>query len=60
MPYLPCAAEGVHVVENGDELLVVGRVQDVAANFEVLDHQIHQVSSQLQGHDVRPMGLSSL
>ena len=58
--YLPCAAEGVHVVEDGDELPVVSRVQDVAVNFEALDHHIHHVRAQLQGYYIWPVGLSSL
>lgn len=59
-PYLPRASEGVHVIEDGDELPVVGRIQNVAVNFEVLHHQIHHVRPQFQGYDVRPVGLSSL
>lgn len=60
LQYLPYATKGVHVVEDGDELPAESRVQDVAVNFEVLDHYIHHVSAQLQGYYVWPIGLSSL
>lgn len=58
--YLPRAPEGVHVIEDRDELPVMGRIQDVAVNFQVLHHQIHHVRSQFQGYDVGPVGFSSL
>lgn len=48
------------MIEDGDELPVESRVQDVAVNFEVLDHHIHHVGAQLQGYYVWPVGLSSL
>lgn len=58
--YLPCASEGVHVIEDGDELPVLIWIQNVAVNFEVLHHHVHHVRSQFQGYYVRPLGLSSL
>lgn len=58
--YLACATEGVHVIEDWDELPVKSWVQDVAIDFEVLNHYIHHPSAQLQGYYVRPLDLSSL
>lgn len=46
--YLSRVTESVHVVEDGNELPLIGRVNDVAINFEVLDHHIHQESAQVQ------------
>lgn len=57
MLYLFVTAEGVHVVEHRDELSVVGRVEDVAVHFHVLDHEVHQIGTQLHHHHVRPVGL---
>jgi len=48
------------VVQDGDALPLESRVQDVAVDFEVLDHHFHHEGAQLQGHDVRPVGLSSV
>lgn len=52
--YLSGATESVHVVEDGNELPLIGWVEDVAINFEVLDHHIHQVSAEVQGYYVWP------
>lgn len=46
--YLSGAAEGIHVVEDGDELSVIGGVQDVTVNFKILHHYVHNEGSQLQ------------
>lgn len=48
------------MIEDWDELPVVGWIQDVAVNFEALHHQIHHVCSQFQGYYVGPVGFSSL
>lgn len=58
--YLSCAAKGVHMVDEGYELLVEIGIQDVAINFDVADHQIHHVHAQLQGYYERQIALSSL
>lgn len=55
--YLSHAPESVHVVEDGNALPVARRVQDVAVDFEVLHHQVHQVGPQLQRNHVGPVGL---
>lgn len=58
--YLPHVSERVHVVEDGNALPAAGRVQDVAVDFEILHHQVHQVGAQLQRHHVGPVGLGPL
>lgn len=58
--YLSQAAEGVHVVEDGNTLALAGGIQDVAVDFEILHHQVHQVGPQLQHNHVRPVGLRPL
>lgn len=42
------------MVENGNELPLIGWVQDVTINFQVLHHHIHQVSAQVQSYYVWP------
>lgn len=58
--YLPGAAKCVHVVKDGDELPVLGRVQDVTVDLQVLHHDVHQVGAELQSDDVGPAGVVSL
>lgn len=59
-PYLPSAAKGVHVVEDGDEFPVIGWVQDVAINFKIFNHHIHHVRAKLQSYYVWPACLAPL
>ena len=48
------------MIQDGDELPFVSRVQDVAVDLEVLHHQVHQAGTQLHGDDVGPLGVLPL
>ena len=59
--YLLHAAEGVHVVEDGDHLAVcLLGVQDVAADLQVFHHELHQEGAQLQHQHGGPWGVVPL